>query len=277
MAELQHKSNEHLLVFNEDTSSPSDTTYNCFACAANSCRECGFYLHKKCAEAPSPPRFITLICYKKVNIEHGSYYCSRPGCDFVIQVQCSIEKWSLYVPHAFTYQTDEPHYLFYDQSHQVKCNACGEYFGDQSAHHCKDCTLVFHTRCVALPHIAWHKCDEHSLTLAYQDRNHYPLHYYCDICEEERDPQQWFYHCETCDNAMHIKYVLGKYSFITVGSKYKYEDHKHTLTFVKKIYYYPECDRCHEPCQGLSLECQEHGCEYIVHWRCIKPYDADSE
>ncbi|KAE8671673.1 hypothetical protein F3Y22_tig00111941pilonHSYRG00082 [Hibiscus syriacus] len=79
------------------------------------CSTCNIQVHKDCT---SLPRHITLglhphpishcfflcldhndsrpwdckICFEKVNIEHESYYCSRPSCDFVIHVRCSIEK-----------------------------------------------------------------------------------------------------------------------------------------------------------------------------------------
>ncbi|KAL4377782.1 hypothetical protein GQ457_02G040400 [Hibiscus cannabinus] len=175
------------------------------------------------------------------------------------------------ISHSCTYQADESHFLFFDLNHEGKCNACGKDLSYQYPFRCKDCTFALHMRCVTLPRTARHKCDEHSLTLAFQDPNDYPLHHYCDICEEERDPQQWFYRCETCDNAMHRKCVIGRYLFIKVGSEYTYEDHPHPLTFVKKMYYYPECVLCGKPCQDLALECVEHGCNYIVHWTCIKP------
>ncbi|KAL4376792.1 hypothetical protein GQ457_02G040350 [Hibiscus cannabinus] len=90
--------------------------------------------------------------------------------------------------HGFiTYQTDEPRHLFFSDKHKGKCNACGHEF----AHKCKDCTFALHMRCVSLPpYTARHKCDEHPLTHAYQGSDDYPLRHYCDICEEERDPQQ---------------------------------------------------------------------------------------
>ncbi|PPD66737.1 hypothetical protein GOBAR_DD36380 [Gossypium barbadense] len=51
-------------------------------------------------------------------------------------------------------------------------------------------------------------------------------------------------------------------------------DHPHPLTFVKKINYYPECTKCGEPCEELALECAEQECNYLVHWKCVKPYGS---
>ncbi|KAE8728915.1 Ubiquitin-conjugating enzyme E2 S [Hibiscus syriacus] len=81
----------------------------------------------------------------------------------------------------------------------------------------------------------------------------------------------------TCDDTMHIECVSGKYSFIRVGSRFIYGGHPHPLTFVKKMYYYPECNGCGEPCQDLALECEEHGCKYIVHWDCIAPQSLSGD
>ncbi|KAL4301819.1 hypothetical protein GQ457_10G010510 [Hibiscus cannabinus] len=283
--EIEHVSHEHNLIFSEDIK------YNkyCNGCVLSVlssfyyCPHCDFFLHKACAELPimcqlwfdaKPFNLLTegifkcLLCLYKCS---GFSYQSVDDDGLCFCLRCAS------ISHGFTYQADELHYLFFDNKHEGKCNACGKDISHEFAHKCKDCTFALHMRCVSLPRTAWHKCDEHPLMHAYQDPDDYPLRHFCDICEEERDPQQWFYHCETCDNAMHIKCVLDKYSFIKAGSKYAYEDHPHTLTFVKKTYYYPQCVVCDEPCQGLALECQENACKYIVHWSCIKPYDGDSE
>lgn len=127
--------------------------------------------------------------------------------------------------------------------------------------------------CVILPPKVGHKCDdEHVLMLTYHDDNEYSKSHYCDICEEERDPNHWFYHCEICDTSAHTVCAIDKYPFMKLGSTYEIDNHPgHSLSFVKKKYYYPECLICGKPCQGLALECAESGCNYIVHWECVCP------
>ncbi|KAL4354637.1 hypothetical protein GQ457_06G024150 [Hibiscus cannabinus] len=188
------------------------------------------------------------------------YYC--PRSDFFLHKTCAelprrIRSWFVLKPCDL--QTDG------------NCNACGKDLSCEGGFRCKDCKFAVDWRCAILPRIARHKCDQHSLMLAYQDRDDYPLRHYCDICEERRDSRIWFYRCETCDSDMHTECVLGEHPFIKGRSKYTDEDHRHPLAFVKKIYYYPECVLCGEPCQDLSLECVEHGCKYIVHGSCIIP------
>ncbi|KAL4354310.1 hypothetical protein GQ457_06G024360 [Hibiscus cannabinus] len=281
-AEIEHVSNEHNLIFSDEI---RDNKY-CNGCVLPIlssfyyCSRCDFVLHKACAELrrvcrlwfnTKPLKLLTDGIFRCFHCHYmGSGFSYRLNDSRCFCLRCAS------TPHSFTYQADKPHYLFFDPKYEWNCNACSKYLCYSFTYRCKDCSFALDLRCVSLPHTTWHKCDQHSLTLAYQDPDDYPLIHYCDICEEERDPQQWFYHCETCDKAMHISCVLGKYPFIRAGSQYTYEYHPHPLTFVRKIYYYPECNDCSEPCQDLALECVEHGCKYIVHWTCIKPYDSDS-
>ncbi|KAE8681911.1 hypothetical protein F3Y22_tig00111298pilonHSYRG00067 [Hibiscus syriacus] len=188
-AEIEHISHEHNLIFSDETM--DNTCCNgCVLPILSSfyyCPHCDFFLHKACAEL-------------------------RKMC----------RQWHLTEPFNLITMS---HFLFFDNIYKGKCNACGKALSYEKVYRCKDCTFALNWRCVTLPRNAWHKCDQHSLTLAHQDRDDYPLRHYCDICEEGRDPQKWFYHCGTCDNAMHIECVLGKYPFIKVGSKYTYEGH----------------------------------------------------
>ncbi|KHG25373.1 Transcription intermediary factor 1-beta [Gossypium arboreum] len=158
------------------------------------------------------------------------------------------------------------HPLLFYYDYEEQCSACGRDI--IRAFRCKDCNLELCNRCVLRPIRVKHKCDEHLLTLTYDKISDYVKCHYCDICEKERDPKHWFYHCKTCDTSVHVDCVLGKYSFIKLGSTYNEGNHEHPLTFVKKIYYYPECVECGDPCEDLSLECAESGCNYIAHWKC---------
>ncbi|OMO92986.1 DC1 domain-containing protein [Corchorus olitorius] len=136
------------------------------------------------------------------------------------------------------------------------------------AYCCKKCNFALGPECLTLPIRVQHKCDEkHHLALTYSDDNDYSATHYCDICEERRDPNHWFYHCATCDTSAHVKCALGDFPFIKVGSIHEFDDGT-AGTFVKKIYYYPKCDKCDEPCQDLALELEESGLSYYIHVKC---------
>ncbi|XWS36766.1 hypothetical protein CRYUN_Cryun20dG0113900 [Craigia yunnanensis] len=367
-------------------------SFTCDACGTHGnnlsyiCSTCNLQVHKKCLSLPrffginlhhhaiSRNFFLCLhqhdsrtwdrgICYQKVNMEHGSYYCSKPDCNFAVHVNCAIENRGFFGLIELENEDEvEEHNkrleLLYNKpkdcitsvikeikvgedviaaeikhishghnltfSNEIKdnkhCNGCilpilssfyycslCDFFlhkacaelprkrlhwslerpltlrtngqcsacADGAASlRCKDRNFALDLRCVTLPHTAWQKCDKHSLRLVYRDHNDYPLQHYCDICEERRDPNNWFYHCEVCDTSVHPKCVLGEHPFVKLGSNCTYKKHQHPLTFVQKIYYYPQCVDCGEPCQDLSLECVEHECNYIVHSKCIQPFDS---
>ncbi|XVF81596.1 hypothetical protein PTKIN_Ptkin15bG0167800 [Pterospermum kingtungense] len=276
-AEIIHISHEHKLTLSNEIKENKQ----CNGCVLPIlswfyyCSECDFLLHKACAELPSKrlpwfsryPHTLRTNCVFKC-LRCG-FYCSGfsykmdDGDDYLdpLCLPCATR------PHSFTYQAHEPHDLFVDYSYKGHCSACGYDLG--GAYRCKDCDFALDRICITYPDTVWHKCDKHPLKLAYQDLNGYPLHHYCDICEEERDPKQWFYHCQVCDTAVPSDCALGKHPFIKHGSGYEYENHHHPLTFVRNIYYYPKCVKCGEPCEDLSLECVEGGCNYVVHWKCI--------
>ncbi|PPD87279.1 hypothetical protein GOBAR_DD15764 [Gossypium barbadense] len=248
------------------------------------CSECGFFLHKACAELPKmmnlwhhhcqePLALISDKAFKCQECGHipnaFAYECC--GCEDKICLRDMIA----YTPGAQTCLKHD-HPLFYYRVHQEKgkgkCNACGQPRGVLC---CKDCNFGLHLDCFALPIIAGHKCDEHLLSLTDHDDNSYSESHRCDICEKSRDPNRWFYHCATCDTSAHVDCVLGKYSFLKLGSIYEETGHPHPLTIVKKKYYYPDCDKCSKPCEDVALECSKSECKYIVHLElCNTPFST---
>ncbi|XVF65534.1 hypothetical protein PTKIN_Ptkin09bG0256900 [Pterospermum kingtungense] len=185
-----------------------------------------------------------------------SYKCSE--CGEQICLRCVIAL----TPGAHICEGHE-HPLLYYKDYEGQCSACGEVI--KGAFRCKECDFVLDYICFSLPTRARQKCDEHLLALNYHDGYNYSECHYCDICEEQRDPNHWFYHCaSTCDTSAHIDCALGSFPFVKLGRAYENNKvHPHPLTVVKKMYYYPDCNSCGEPCQDLALECGESGCNYI--------------
>ncbi|MFQ6653979.1 hypothetical protein Gotur_025125 [Gossypium turneri] len=241
------------------------------------CSECAFFLHKACAELPRMKNVWHHNCKEPLAlISDKAFECGRCwhisnafayecyGCERKICLRCVIAL----TPGARTCLKHE-HPLFYYTKHNGKCNACGT--TTQAAFRCKDCNFVLDLDCFSLPITARHKCDEHLLSLTDHDDNSYSEHHHCDICEESRDPNRWFYNCSTCDTSAHVYCVLGPYRFLKLRSIHERNDHPHPLTIVKKKYYYPYCDKCGKPCVDVALECSKSECKYIVHWNCVTP------
>ncbi|XVF65483.1 hypothetical protein PTKIN_Ptkin09bG0253000 [Pterospermum kingtungense] len=247
------------------------------------CSLCDFFLHKACAELPKMKHVWYHRCQKPL-ILNSYKFLECPICGYLsngfgyrcnecvrdICFRCVIAL----SPGASTCPGHD-HPLFYYKGYRGQCSACGN--DVRGALRCKDCNFGLCHICFSLPTTAQHKCDKHVLALTYHESNNYSESHYCDICEEARDPNHWFYHCAICDNSAHIDCVLGRYPYIKLGHHlirlsesviYNKGNHPHFLAFVKKMYYYPECVKCGEPCQDLALECIVSGCNYTVHWEC---------
>ncbi|KAK8364950.1 hypothetical protein V6Z11_A02G018700, partial [Gossypium hirsutum] len=240
------------------------------------CTQCDFFLHKVCVELPKVKQawhhpcqsslvltsnevFRCVVChYLSKAFAYKCEECKKSAC-----LRCIIAL----TPGARTY-LGHKHPVFLYTENRGGCVACGRN-GIKWLLRCKDCDFSVGNVCYSLPIISQHKSDEHLLLLTYHDDNSYSENHFCDICEERRDPNLWFYHCATCDTSTHVNCVLGKYRFLKLGSIIEeYKDiHEHPLTVVKKIYYYPNCSFCSEPCLDLALECT--GCNFFVHAKCL--------
>ncbi|XP_039071483.1 uncharacterized protein LOC120218615 [Hibiscus syriacus] len=237
---------------------------------------CGLNFHIKCAlftfniaqnmlkelehVALDPPKISTrkedkeledvrkcFVCWEPL----ANYEYFSPNCGFNLHKKCA--ELPLQMNHMFHHK--HPLVLQFN-SQRLSCKIYQDTFIDGFVYGCRP---------------SWHKCDGHSLKLTDHHDNNYSESHYCDICEESRDPNRWFYCCTTCDTSAHVDYVLGRLPSIKLGNIYEGEDHPHSLSFVKKSYYYPDCDECGKPCEDLALECTKSECNYIGNWECVAP------
>ncbi|KAB2010578.1 hypothetical protein ES319_D10G248700v1 [Gossypium barbadense] len=272
---IKHSWHQHILTLSGDIQDfkqcdgcllPIVTSYYC-------CSQCDFFLHKTCAELPVKKHFWFHYCQRLLKLTSGcifqcdicgyltsgfAYICDK--CEGSLCLRCSL------VSDMSRSQGHEHRiYPFLSEHADQVCSACDKstYFTFK----CKHCSFNLHLNCLTLPLTAQHRSEVHPFTLTYHDDNdNYSENHYCDICEKERNPKHWFYHCSACNTSAHTKCVLGEYSFIKSGTIYT--DHPHPLTCVKRVQYYPECQICGKLCLDLSLECKTIGCSYIVHWEC---------
>ncbi|KAL4348173.1 hypothetical protein GQ457_17G001090 [Hibiscus cannabinus] len=250
------------------------------------CDRCKFSLHKDCTELPREKRHpfhkhaLTLtnsslspvngysICYGCDRPYNGfSYRCYNEDCKqhFNWDIRCISLSDTLEHP-------SHEHSLFLAHSFPTKCSGCLKALpGNRIAYRCmKRCDFALDVRCVALPLTAWFKYDRHPLTLTYSDDSS-PSQHYCDLCENERNPNDWFYFCPECDNSLHSECNLGDPRFMKLGNKVKYPMHPHAFTVVKNIWNCPPCKVCSNLCNGVALECRESECNFTIHYRCRWP------
>jgi hypothetical protein len=88
-----------------------------------------------------------------------------------------------------------------------ECSACNS---KRKIFRCTKCEFTLDFGCATLPHTVGYKQHEHPFTLRYTAEDD-SGEYYCDICEEERDPKLWFYYCEECSYPAHPKCIFGEY------------------------------------------------------------------
>ncbi|XWS07804.1 hypothetical protein CRYUN_Cryun41cG0022300 [Craigia yunnanensis] len=277
--DIKHFSHGHNLIHNDEVKDHRC----CNGCSQlietsfYSCLQCDFFLHKSCAELPRKKQiwhhfhrypldlisicvFVCRCCASKCI--GFAYKCMKHLCERHFCVRCAEDS------PTYTSQGHK-HLLYAFVRYRGLCNACGGRIDDDGImYRCKGFDFNVHSDCAVFPQTARHKCDEHFLTLTYHDDNDNPDCHYCDICEGERCPNNWFYHCAICDNSAHPKCVVGNFPFLMLGSIFVESDHPHSLVFVQNRRPYPECCKCGQPCSDLALECSKTKCKYITHWRC---------
>ncbi|PPR83673.1 hypothetical protein GOBAR_AA37035 [Gossypium barbadense] len=281
---IEHCKHKHYLMLSDKISKHGDKC--CDGCLLlisakfYHCLRCDFFLHKSCAELPKmelildhhcvgkpfsglKPFILTSDCMFQCDqwryLSNGFSYKCR--CGYQMCVRCVILQCEVKIP-------GHKHPLLFYYDYKEQCNGCGTDIN--KAYRCKDCNFGLCFYCVQRPTRVRHNCNDDPLKLTYHKINDYVKYHYCDICEEKKDPKYWFYHCETCDTSAHVDCVLGEYPLIKLRNIYNEGDHPHPLTFAKKFPYYPKCVECGEPCEDLSLEFAEPGCNYIAHWKCRK-------
>ncbi|XVF43551.1 hypothetical protein PTKIN_Ptkin02bG0049100 [Pterospermum kingtungense] len=276
--EIKHFSHVHNLMLSDKVVKDDKYCDGCMLSISDSfyyCSLCEIFFHKICAEFPKKKHdwfhfcqlpYILISgqffkCSDCLYVSNGlAYKCER--CETQMCMRCSN------LLDTVTCQGHEHPLSFYVE-YEGQCNACGE--NRRGAFKCKECNFAVGGDCIDLPCTIRHKCDEHLLTLTYHDDDTYSKRQFCDVCEEDRNPNLWFYHCAICDTCVHPRCVLGRgrYPYMKLGKRYEFKDHPHPLTLVKKMYYYPECSACDKHCLDLALECQEPTCGYIIHWDCF--------
>ena len=215
--EIEHFSHEHDLKLIDEV--PNNKI--CDGCVRAiltpsfySCVDCSFFLHISCIKLPKIKQHplhqhpLTLTynkiskfrcdaCYESCN--GFRYHCQI--CNFDLNVHCSLTS------NTLTHACHEHHLYLSIPNHKQKCSICG--FERYQVFRCTTCDFVLDFKCATLPQSAWYYQHEQPFALCYNPEDD-SGEYYCDICEEERDPKQWFYYCEDCSYPAHFKCILGE-------------------------------------------------------------------
>ena len=233
--EIKHFSHQHNLQLSEEMKSDTycDGCMGAISGPFYFCKQCDFFVHTSCAKLPMKKRYWHSPCLL-VLFPYGIFKCflckfHSSGFSYYIEeikrrfcLRCfSLSDTLEHQGHV--------HSLFCDFKYKGNCSACGDTMS--FGYRCKYCNFALDWSCISLPQTTRQKYDKHPLTLTYHDGDD-TSQYYCDICEEKRDPSYWFYRCPECNFTAHPKCTLGQYPFIKRGTKLRHKDHPQSLVSV---------------------------------------------
>nr|GEX19226.1 zinc finger, PHD-type [Tanacetum cinerariifolium] len=169
-----------------------------------------------------------------------AYGCTE--CDYYIDVNCG------FIPEEITHEAHPDHILSRCDRESVRkpCVTDCRYYGSKFSFSCGSCDFYLHSGCaLSLPGIINHKVDKHPMKLTYGPVENHKSEYFCEVCEEELNPNLWFYHCHECAYSIHTRCApvivnfeaaidddrsLYEYLNIKFGGSYNIKGHEHSVS-----------------------------------------------
>jgi hypothetical protein len=227
-AQIKHYSHRHPLFFEEIND--GDQIY-CFACGTDCsgptyvCSQREFSLHESCASVspkiydllhPQHPLTLVIRRAEESTTQEGfrcnvccddcndlTYRCGP--CNFNLHEHCARQLPTIkYEGHR--------HLLLYVEKIglQAKCNACDNHC-DSSLLRCPLCNFNLHLRCSPLPPTINHNCHIDSLILKESPaEDELDEEFYCNACEDEREPRYPIYYCAECPFVAEVSCVISE-------------------------------------------------------------------
>ncbi|TYH89790.1 hypothetical protein ES332_A13G006600v1 [Gossypium tomentosum] len=178
--------------------------------------DCGFNLHKKCAELPLK---MSHVCHRKhpLVLQFNSERLSCKMCQFGVHIECAspfpdIEDKSH--QHQFT--------LFFRQNSFI-CDACGTE-GHHVAYTCGTCSSMVHKKCISLPRIIQHTWHDHRVFHTYFIHKEYFESLNCMWCHEVVDTEYGSYFCADCNVIFHVNCALKGEDYYCIVSQENEDD-----------------------------------------------------
>ncbi|KAH7842439.1 hypothetical protein Vadar_005316 [Vaccinium darrowii] len=223
----------HILTLSNDETdgSSSSIVVSCRACLkpissgpSYKCSSCDLSLHKLCVELPDKrqllphqdPPFVDPNSHEFIFPEthrcefHPEGFNSHcRDCAFESNLRCALVPTVVYLDchqHPLIFMMTSTANTGHTRHFQ--CDACG-FLGGEAFYRCRtsNCSLILHVNCALLPPTREDIHHRHHLSLTPpppppddDDSDEY----YCNSCEETRNPRHWIYYCEKCEFASHL-------------------------------------------------------------------------
>ncbi|PWA60211.1 zinc finger, PHD-type [Artemisia annua] len=272
--------------------------------------DCNFVLHEWCTQLPTKVekypghREHTLILHSNAHnkclsmfdcdvceLKCNGFVYSCVECDYHIDVTCSL------IPQIqnITHEAHSGHLLstsFIEREYATECLMCQGYIpSSRCSFACDTCRVGVHFKCaLLLPREIRHKYDKHPMSLSYLPVENHKSDYFCEICEDELNPERCFYHCYECAWSIHpacAPHILqsetstsnysesyrGPYRYVNIkfGGNHKFRDlhPDHPLSFVQGIPSDAPCTECGGAVEyELILKCQK--CKFVIDFYCCR-------
>ncbi|GKC06877.1 ribonuclease H-like domain-containing protein [Tanacetum coccineum] len=185
---------------------------------------------------------------------------------------------------------DDEEELIMKQDFRCPCGRCGQEINFY--HSCEPCKFIIHSKCALLwPDTISHKYDKHVMTLRYFPVEDHSGDYFCEVCEEEFNPNGVFYHCDQCVQSMHpaccvsilhkettpfyLNRGVAQFDNIKFGEIFMVNGHPHDVSFCRGVESDGECAKCGEHLQDkLILKCLQ--CKFAIDRDCARWFSINT-
>ncbi|EOY19989.1 Cysteine/Histidine-rich C1 domain family protein, putative isoform 1 [Theobroma cacao] len=288
--EIQHYCHLHKLAIFKYRKIGADD-YNCSWCGKRlsevcyGCVKCKFFLHELCRDKvqrtlyhpfhPSHPLRLHSIFGSRCNA-CGKYFYGTEDygtanyccliCSFFLHFHCAKLLPTLRAKchdHPLTYFN----IMRYEWRSRFRCHVC-KGFCDDNFYRCVQCDFSVHLFCVPIPSSIKHRYHRHPLTHMDKINEDDSGEYYCDVCENERNPMDHVYCCEECTFTAHADCVLNEDKISSekdVSSSVPQSIYSNTL-LVDEMEHNEVIDAIHTPRQLLN--------KFIFHEHSMRFYEV---
>ena len=152
----------------------------------------------ECTTPPSTGNNV-IICFGcKLKVKHGEDYYECKTCAFSLHNVCY--KMPLITNHPSHASHNLVLLAIPSTKATLNCVACGNHVTG-FCYHCAECSIFFHSLCLALPVSLAITYHPHKIKLEFSA----PYHFFCDLCNKPSyNNNGWLYRCNMCEFDTHI-------------------------------------------------------------------------